>query len=168
MPKFRASKGAIFDDKTAQEYGDFLMQYTVDDMGVSPDYLLDLGPEVLPFKLEWNDTVAARNYRKQQIRNIVNHIEIETTTDSGEVRWTVAFHSISLKIASSPKEEVKIDMEIATEERGYFSYESVKKSKPRYNAVKAYIKSNLKHWRDRYADWNEFEPVWEAIDALED
>lgn len=168
MPNFRATAGAIFDDEKAQEYGEFLMQYAVGDMGVSPDYLLDLGPEVLPFELEWDDTVAARNYRKQQIRNIVNHIEVETTTPSGEVKWTVAFHSISLKVVSSPKEEVKVDMKVVNERRGYFSQETVVQSKPHYDAVKAYVKSMLKHWRKRYADWNEFEPVWEAIDALED
>lgn len=97
--------------------------------------------------IEWDDTIASQKYRIQQVRNIVNHIEIV----------------VKQKYSEEPV-------------RVYLSVKPTEDSAPRYMNIKAifsdqYLRdqviqralAELKHWKERYHVYKELTDIVDAL-----
>ena len=80
--KYSYGKVANLFKNSAEIAGPVCMALKESERGLSPETLLEASrPEEAPLhnEFEWNDTVAADNYRKEQARSIIRHLIIVRT-----------------------------------------------------------------------------------------
>jgi hypothetical protein len=158
----------------AQEVGEYLFDLQ-EKMDITPHNILDDArseSSKLHEFFEWNDGTAAEQWRLQQSRKIINHLEIVVVDASTEeeVR-TRAFHSIYV-----PKKETK-EFEMTAGDNGddndndepirtYISTVTILKQ-PNYHeqAIENALRE-LRGWQRRFNVYSELQPVFRAIEEL--
>lgn len=101
--------------------------------------------------LEWDDTKAAHQHRLHQVRGIVNRLELEVITDTGDTQRQRMFVSV----ATGP----------GAARTYYASAETMTDEELRRKAIATAIKE-LQAWARRHAQYAELSPVVKAIDKL--
>jgi hypothetical protein len=142
--------GAPFKESDADEIGKFI--YSVDKR--TPENLLNAiknNPDTVIHKyIEWDDKKASNEYRLQQIREIVNHIEVVVSV-CGEQKPIRAFYSVSVPESNKPQ---------------YVDYSTVFSTELLRSQVIDRALNELTNWRNRYQTYKELEKIINAIDPF--
>jgi len=148
--EYIARQGAPFKDGEAQVIGEYISKFK------TPAEILDdtKTNSASPIKeyLNWDDTLAAEEYRLQQIKNIVNHIEVRIVYSGGESKtFDRAFEYVS---DSEGRQYIPIQTALSNEEY------------KRQVLQRAW--ATLQGWVNRYQEYKEFKPVVEAYKKVEE
>lgn len=106
--------------------------------------------------LDWDDTVAAEKWRRDQAGQLANQILIRVETAEGE-RTIRAFHAIRIEIEPGKPERLRhfLPIEIVAREPAYAG-----------QVIEEALRQ-LHAWRDRWEAYSaRFGPVFPAIDAV--
>jgi hypothetical protein len=97
MKKYFARNGAPFKKGVAQKYGERLEYLSSTNKGkITPDMVVKDAIQkksVFHNYFEWDETEAAKNYRIQQARNLINHI-VEVVVIEGKQSPQRSFFSV--------------------------------------------------------------------------
>jgi hypothetical protein len=104
---------------------------------------------------EWNDSAAAERYREWQARQLIASVFI-VDSDNENSQPVRAF------VAIQPED----DNDDFIADRGYVSTPSIAGKQNYESQVLEYAKQQLKGWRKRFGNFQEFFEVVEAIDSL--
>ena len=153
MATYRATRGAGFSNADAQQIGE-----AVERIGdqVTPDDVVDAARDTaspLHHLFEWDDTLAAVRWRRQEARNVLNHLAVVVTMPDGMQEPIKAFHSIAFE----------------TEDDGTarrYVHVSVVKARPDIaDDVIDRARDELESWQRRYRGYRDFfGSVFSAID----
>lgn len=147
---YKASNGARFSDKQAQEYGEFLSRLSKEKKNMlSPDDIVNAArPDDSPLHdfFEWKDSIAAELYRKNQARHMINHINIIVTKNDKE-KPIKAFFNVEYR----GKENTYVPINVIA--RVHTLKEQVVK-----RALDEIIA-----WQRRYKDYKELDRIFGAI-----
>lgn len=136
---YLARVGAPFKGNDAQPIGEFVYNLK----GSSTDEILSNikknKSHTIANYIEWDDKLASEQFRLQQVRNIVNHIEvkIEVLGDGRPIRM---FHSIKI-----PERQ----------DRVYMDYEAVASEDFALEQVISRAKTELDNWVERYQQYSQ-------------
>lgn len=92
---YKAQHGAQFSDEDAQATGEYLEQTLGPDAGCSAELFVELAkPKRSPIHhlIQWDDAIAAQEYRLGQARHVLNHIAV--VISNGKERETRAFQNV--------------------------------------------------------------------------
>ena len=151
MNRYKAAKGARYNNKDAQVIGTHL-----ESLGgeFTPEQVLEeAGSKKSPIHrfFQWNNTKAARQFRLQQARHLVNHLLIVITIDNEEV-GTKAFHSIEVELGDATEKE-------------YSSFEVVINDPDRKNQIIERALAEVEAWTERWTQYSSvFGGVFKAVD----
>ena len=150
--KFYPRTGSPFKKKHVQAIGMFIeninnktSENILEHIKSSPDH-------VIHDYITWDDGVAAESYRLQQVRNIVNHIEVRIV-DNGNSTPVRAFYALT------DEKGTKTSFE-------YVSVDDVFSNEHKRGQVITRAKTELKNWRDRYKSYNELHDVVSLIEPF--
>lgn len=122
---------------------------------VTKETLLDESrPEEAPLHpaFEWNDALAAENYRLYQARSIINDIVVEVVrNDDGKTQKAPAFVNV-VEGKHNPARYLSLDVALSKEDKR--------------TAVLNNAKVELKSFRNKYANLTELAGVFAEIDKL--
>jgi len=102
---------------------------------------------------EWNDTLAAEEWRLQQARVLIHTIKIKITMD-GDSKMIRAFENIKVTIDGDSFREYKPTIEILSN-LGYRQQMIIK------------ALGEVKYWQEKYALFKEFNPIFNKIKETE-
>lgn len=121
--------------------------------GLNADSVLDAARErssILHDLFDWDDTVAAEKWRRQQAANLVRSVHvIYEESDTGNRRESRAF------------------MSVEREEREYLRVETVMTDQNLRDQVLQRALAEAEQWRKRYEDMRELAEVFSAIEVTE-
>lgn len=157
---YKARKGAPFGNKQAQIYGERVayLESINENAGNLPEILIEDGKSdqsPLHEYFEWDDKKAAVNYRKQQAAILLCCIEVEITNNVGEKEITRAFHPVMVQVNEETIVETWKPIGIIYED------ETLRKQ------VIRKALGELRYWQNRYRQYNELQPIFEAMQDLE-
>ena len=121
--------------------------------GVTPEILLQEATKkrsVLHSCFEWDDTVAAQNYRLDQARYILRQIEVVIEREDKEPLRIRAFHCV----------------EDEEQCRRYITITQARSESEMWDQVVSRAMKEIKQWQDTYRGIKEFEVVFAAIAKL--
>lgn len=147
--KYYARVRAPFKKKDVQNIGEFISNI---ENKTTKNILSEIKKQkdhVIHEYIEWDDEIASEKYRLQQVRNIVNHVEVKIlkSTSSESVR---AFHCI---VSSNSDKKGKDEL---TE---YVPIAVVMEDDEKRSQVIKRAKTELINWRDRYKIYNELKEI---------
>ncbi len=99
---------------------------------------------------EWNDTIAAQNYRLDQARYILRQIEVIIEREDKEPLRIRAFHCV----------------EDEEQGRRYVTITQARSESDMWEQVIIRAMKEIQQWKETYRDIKEFEAVFEAIAKL--
>lgn len=148
---YKARVGSPFKVEDAQEIGLFFEKHS----GKSTMELLNIvkeSPNERIYKyIEWNDETASHQFRLHQIRNIMNHIEVEIIGIPNRVPLR-AFYNVQENPDS--KNTVYIDVETMFTNDYY------------RNQVLSKALTEIKNWKERYKQYKELKPLIDHIEKI--
>jgi len=151
MKKYYFAKGSPFDPKDAQKVGEYLERY-FPNSNFKPEQIVEIArPPTSPIHkyFDWDDETAAKKYRLQQARRIVNALYI--SIENVETR---AFESVYLK---------------AIDETSYMNSETIFNSKDLWLQVVDAAKRELLYWEAKYSLYKQQLPeIFQAIERLKE
>lgn len=146
--KFKARKGARISHKQAEKYGKELDKIAKRHGGhFTPDIVIEEAKKAdnpLHEYFDWNNTVAAKNWRLHQARMLTAFIVLELE-DGTEVRSTY-------RVDDEDAGNIYVTLKTMVEDEKYH----------RQTVEKAF--GELNAWRERYRIYKELKPVIHAID----
>ncbi|MGV9206225.1 MAG: hypothetical protein ACOC44_19645 [Promethearchaeia archaeon] len=158
--KYLPRNGAPFKKDDAQEIGEFIenckdksTEGILEEVKKHPD------SKIYQY-LEWNKDKAAEKFNLQQIRNIVNHIEVKIVQigSSEPVELDVQVNAFQSVI---PEES---NPDLYSGEKVYVSQdEAMKKDFYRKQVIER-AKTELRNWRARYKQYRELQNIIKKID----
>ena len=176
---YRARKGAPFGDKKAEVYGRELQSVRERRGELTPAIVVEEAKSddsPLHDRFEWDDTEAARKHREHQARYLMNRIEVVVEV-RGERRETRAFQQVLVNVETrKPPRGKEARKAIKSAEKGSFDrsfgskYATVFEVSEEPNFRKQAIAralGELNRWRKRWAEYTEFDAVFEAVDAFD-
>lgn len=132
----------------AQTSGELFERLSATAEGLTARTLLEASkPESAPLHndYEWNDEIAADNWRLQQSNHFINSISVVMVSkETNEEMQVRAFH-------------------ITTEEHKYDPIELIVQQKDKYTALLSNAKAELETFKRKYNTLKELKPVFEAI-----
>ena len=155
MTTYRAHRGAAFSHADAQQIGE-----AVERIGdeVTPDDVVEAARNTsspLHRLFEWDDTLAAVRWRRQEARSVLNHLSVVVKMPDGNLEPIKAFHSV----------DVQTDDD--TMARRYVHVSIVKERPDFADDVVDRARGELESWRNRYRGYREFfGSVFSAIDNV--
>ena len=153
MAVYKAAKGAMYDDKTAQLIG-ALVESSPD---MTPlDFVNAARPVSSPLHslFDWDDDAAAEKYRVWQARQHISHLHIIVRMD-GKDSSTRAAHSVVVQLDDD------------TSARRYVSSVKIATDADLRKQVIAKALSDLREFRRRYQEYQDvFSGVFRAIEKL--
>ncbi len=157
--KYYAKDGALFNNEKAQIYGERIAKLTEENNNiVTSDIIVkDAKKKSSPLHgyFEWNDNIAAIEWRRKQAGYLVRSIKIEVPiSDTKETVFVRAFHNIQKK-----------DNEYKT--RGYAKFEYVQKNEALYDEfiLKKYL-AEIKRVNNQYKIYKELDFFTLTIDKI--
>lgn len=157
---WKAAPGAGFSNEKAQVYGECI-EALCESMGgpVPPKAIVKEARKKrspLHKAFEWDDGVAAEQYRLEQARHIAHHIDVVIEMPTGEPQVIRNFHSVQVG-------------EEGARERGYVTLATVQEVPDYYQQVIADALRMLRTWRHRYGQYSELESTTPFVDkAIEE
>jgi hypothetical protein len=146
VAKYKAKPNTSFTDRDAEIIGKFLDK-TFPKGNFTPEQIVDLaGDRKSPIHqyFEWDDTKAARLYRIQRARKLIQCLVVQIQGNSSP-----AF----------------VNVKLAEEDRGkYFQTESCLETPEIWQLVLEKALSELTSWRARYANFKQLKPLYKVID----
>ena len=158
--KYQAAKGAMFGNKKAQIYGEYLETMMQGDLGVTPEEVVkDAKRKKSPLHdaFTWDDSVAANLHRLQQARQLINHIEIVIASE-GDGEPIVRQAAVSIAHVGEDGEESR---------RSYVATIRVGANENMRQQVLDQARREIIHWKVRYSQYKELASIVAAIEADE-
>ena len=157
---YKCSKGASFGEEKAQVYGQELYRLTRRKKGrLKPvDIVDDAKSEASPLHgyFEWNNIFAGQNWRLQQARQLVNHIEIEIVRpDTNETQSIKAFYSYIEEIPNDGKEQF------------YVTAETVARDEVIKKVLLEKAMAEIITWKKRYAELGDLGEIFGIIEKTQ-
>ena len=143
IKKFKARTGAPFKEVDAQVIGEFVFNVENKTTNNILKEIKKHPKHPIAKCIEWNDKLASKNYRLQQVRNIVNHIMIDVETVGNNLPMRV-FYSVKEKIDSTPI---------------YMDFENVSKNEFALQQIIDRAKSELENWLIRYNQYKALQKI---------
>ena len=103
---------------------------------------------------EWDDTVAAHEYRKEQAGLILRNLKVEFVQNEGQER----------PLISTP---VKLFYGNPVEKEGFAAITTIMQNKDMYDQLLERAKMEIKSFRKKYAMLKELESLFDVIDMIE-
>ena len=100
-------------------------------------------------KFEWDNTIAGHRYRLQQARELINDVKVIIIK-----REVNAFENLNIK----PGETIP--------QRQYVTVQEIKENNDLKEQILKRAKNQIKYWRDMYALYEEFNPIFNVIDEV--
>lgn len=151
--KYKAAKGARFNDKMAAILGDILEKF---GDSLTPEQLVEVArPARSPIHklFTWDNTKAAHAFRVAEARDHIRHLEVIIIHDKKPMA-TRAYHAVVID-AEEPSE------------KHYTSLSAIVKSPELSQQVVRQAKREAVGWRKRYADYSSiFGGVFREIDRV--
>ena len=147
-----------------QEVGEVLDKLLQERQELTPYALLDeaRGEEsTLHSYFDWDDEEAAEKWRVQTARQIINHWEIKVVNISTEEESSIR-GAVSVKV-SKPEKDNGSEPEV---KRVYVRTVDAFKEQDLREQVIDNARRELTQWRERYKMYQEFDPVFVAIDKV--
>jgi hypothetical protein len=183
--RWRARKAARFGDEQAQKIGERL-EKVAERLGIpyvklTTDQIYEdahVKSSPLHVQVEWDDEIAAEFHRKGQIRNVMNHLDIEVTDDDGTVRRMKAFFNVRLEDPEEEEEEEEdLDVDLGEDEeeedapgRAYVDHEALDDNPSYRRDFVTYCEKKMRHFARLVRDYGEsrrFRKILKAIDDYE-
>jgi len=162
--KFIAKNTSMFPKEKVQLFGEYLWakQEQIGRPLEPVDVVRDAESKLSPLHecFEWDDSIAAGQWRLVQARQLLNHIEVVIEMPNSETGHIRAFHHVFVDAESESESE-------SLAKSGYVNIEEVI-GNPEYHAqiIKRAV-SELSIWRKRYKLYKELKPVFLAIEKVE-
>jgi hypothetical protein len=122
---FKASKHASFNDDKAQVYGEYLwgLKEKNGDVLTPTDILKNAQSKQSPIHdyFQWDNSLAAKQYRLWQARHLMGLIEITVVYDNGEDTMR-AFHNIRISQKNEETQQGYVTIKDLEENAGYLKY----------------------------------------------
>lgn len=181
--RWRARRGARFDDDQAQKIGERL-EVLAERLGIpyvqlTTQQIMDdayVRSSPLHVQVEWDDVTAASLYRKKQIRDVMNHLDIESVDEDGNVTRTKAFYNVRLKRSESESTDVEVEFdeddwdEEAEPTRAYVDIDALTENPKFRRDFVEYCEQKMRHFAQFVRDFGEtkrFKKILKAIDDYE-
>lgn len=103
---------------------------------------------------EWDDEVAAENYRLGQIRTAINSLVVVVHEDDDERQTAPAFY------------HVNYENEQGERVRGYQPWQTVASNVRARKSASAELLAHLRGLQRRHQALGDFQPVWQAVDQV--
>ena len=154
---FTATKGAPFSHNKCQTYGEYLDNIEQKEGFITPAIIVKKSKakkSVLHDYFEWDNSAAGTQWRLQQARNLMNHIEV-TIISNDKPSETIKFlHNIRIVPESKDRE--------------YISVSSVVQSADYHSQVIDKALVEVKAWKKRYKQYSELTKIFDAIKSAEE
>lgn len=106
---------------------------------------------------EWDDKKAAMGYRDQQARRLINSILVIRVEDDGTEVATKAFVSVTQLYMEGDEEK---------KERVYITINRALTEDDKRAQIIQYALKEVEYWKDRYIQYQELQPIFDAIDSF--
>ncbi len=156
---YYAKAGSTFSKIDAQKYGKRLSKLIDDNDGLINAEIVvkDAKKKSSPYHnyFEWDDTQAAREYRKEQARLLIRSIQIEVKTNLDGESFVRAFHIIDRTTDEKEKE------------RGYAKFEYIQGEPDLYDKfiLQKYL-AEIRRINKEYSIYQELEPLTVSINEM--
>lgn len=104
---------------------------------------------------EWNDTIAAERYRKEQAGWALRHLKVEFIKDDED-----------LENALIPSAPVRLFYGDPIKNEGFVAITTVLKDNDMYQSLLEKAKSEIKSFRVKYSVLKELKPLFDVIDEI--
>jgi len=152
---YKASKGAQFNAKKAQVYGECLDKISEKNNNtITPYYVIEEARSPrnpLHEVFDWDDNSAAEKYRLEQARHLINHLVVEVRYDHTK-KEQKAFFNVTDRINEDDSERV------------YVNFERVLSDPEKREQVVGNALKELYYWKEKYNDYKEFGKIFMAIE----
>ncbi len=147
---FKARQGAPFKQEEAQIIGEYVEKFET-----PKDILEDAKNEASPIHhlLTWDENEAAFQYRLQEVKNIVNHIEVDIVYAGGEI------------------ETFERGFEYVIDEEGDKKFVPIEKGLSEETYYRQIIQrawANFDGWVNRYGQYKEFNKIVKAAEETKE
>jgi hypothetical protein len=151
---YRAAPGARYNHKEAQIIGETFESMTATGQSVTPDSVVafaTLEDSPLHSYFTWDDTEAAKRWRKHEARQLLNHLLVIVETPSGSRIERAAY---SVRIVT--------EEEVTRPQRHYISIGMLKGSEELQEQMREEAWSELRSFTQKYdaLGFEEFAPVY--------
>tara|TARA_R110000744_G_scaffold43071_1_gene96889 strand:+ start:978 stop:1478 length:501 start_codon:yes stop_codon:yes gene_type:complete len=155
--KYYASKNTKITDETANKYGKALEKIQIRCNGMlTPDEVVHSAKHAshpLHNHFQWDDSIAAHNFRKTQARRLMRIIVVRSEGSEGVVDMP-AFTSV--KMSTQQDGEVKTI-------RVYMPEASIRSDADLHMQTVQDALKRIEFWKERYGHLVELQPIFDAI-----
>ena len=104
---------------------------------------------------EWNDTLAAQEWRKEQARLVMRNLKVEFVHEETDSDERKKFTPVRLFYGNPVEKE------------GFAAITTIMENKDMYDQLLDRAKMEIKSYRKKYSMLKELEPLFDVIDKLE-
>jgi hypothetical protein len=155
MSGYRSHDGSPYTDRDAGVIGPELERLAAVDVPLTAHVVVDAArfdaSPLHPY-FEWDDAVAAQNWRLWQARTMIGAIQVERVNARGEPEWVRAFHNVF--VVSDERSA-----------RGYVTVDVATGTTEIWEQVVARALKEIEGWQQRYACYEGFERTFGAVAA---
>lgn len=158
MPEYFYKTGRCVPNLSANEVGEELTRIHRKHGELAPSLVVkESKPKQAPLHgaFEWNDQVAAEEFRIHQARQIINVVTVKHEDQPGTLP-VQAFVNITV-----------INEDDETESRKYLPVKTVIETPNLYHQHLAHLKNRLKNMKTELSKFIELKPVCNAIDSID-
>ena len=149
--KFIKRTGAPFKDEDTEQIGKFILSCSNMKTEEILAKIVESKDHPIYKYIDWDNKIASHNWRLQQVRCIVSHIEIEI-----KVRGDNIPRKVRLMYSVSDGEDAK----------RYVNFDTAFANISFTNQIIARAKTELENWVERYRNYNEIKDVCLKIEAI--
>jgi hypothetical protein len=156
---YASRPGARFSNTKARRYGSYLNKLSKKSKNrLTPKDIVDDAKKKdspLHDYFEWDDSLAAQQYRIEQARHLLNHIEV-----------TIVYKDVVGDIQETERQRQFISVQIGTSrnDRVYMPFEIVAKDELLLDSVVSEASNALQSWINRYEKFTRLGRVVEAVE----
>lgn len=155
---YKPAPDCAINKEQAQRYGERIAALEEEFGGVGVSTIVqDAKREDSPLHdyFEWDDQVAAQEYRVEQARYLIRHINVVVKKPNGEEEEVRAFHSVTAKVISPAVNEKGVN---------FVSLQSALSDEEWRQEIVGKAFKELESWRRRYATYKELAKAVEVVD----
>lgn len=155
---YKPVEGSSLSVEQAQRYGERIAALEEEFGGVGTSVIVqDAKKEDSPLHnyFEWDDQVAANEYRTEQARYLLRHINVVVRKPDGQEEEVRAFHSVTAKV---------ITPAVNGQGSNFVSLQSALSDEEWRQEIIGKAFKELESWRRRYATYKELAKAVEAVE----
>ena len=159
--EWRIVPGAPYGPEDASIIGPRLQALAEDGLLTPDDVVEDARPKgsELHDYFEWDDLEAARRFRREQARKMIQAVEIIPAEQKEPIRY---FHYVKQEIAAEPETPGE-EPPAPRFEYGFATLDRVRREETLMSQVVAAARKELIGWRKRYGQYEELERETKAV-----